>query len=377
MAKYYWLFAQIIFMKRQLLRLVISLFYLGWAYSSAQEQDIKVVLITMDGFRWQELFTGADPELVADTSYVRDTAGLKSLFWRSSPAARRSALMPFIWNEVAKMGQIHGNRNLGSKVDLTNSMWFSYPGYNEILTGKADDQRITSNDKIDNPNITILEIANKDARYQAKVGAFGSWDVFPYIVNEVRSGVPVNAGFELAEGNNLTSIERFLNLMQPKVPRPWETVRLDAFTHYYAMEYMKKVHPSLVYIAYGETDDFAHDGNYEAYLTSAHATDMMIKEIWEFCQGDKFYKDNTLFLITTDHGRGTQQLKDWKNHGEHINGAGQVWMIAFGAGVSPRGEVNVGEQLYSDQIAPTVLNVLNLDMAHKFDKGRTLKLFEK
>lgn len=364
-------------MKKQVLRLVISLFYLGWAYSSAQEQDIKVVLITMDGFRWQELFTGADPELVADTSYVRDTAGLKSLFWRSSPTARRSALMPFIWNEVAKMGQIHGNRNLGSTVDLTNSMWFSYPGYNEILTGKADDQRITSNDKIDNPNITILEIANKDARYQAKVGAFGSWDVFPYIVNEERSGVPVNAGFELAEGNDLTSNEQFINLLQPKVPSPWGTVRLDAFTHYYAMEYMKKVHPNLIYIAYGETDDFAHDGNYEAYLKSAHATDTMIKELWDFCQRDEFYKDNTLFLITTDHGRGTQPLKDWKNHGEHIKGAGQVWMIAFGAGVSPRGEVNVREQLYSNQIAPTVLNVLHLEMAHKIDKGRPLKLLEK
>ena len=31
-------------------------------------------------------------------------------------------------------------------------MWFSYPGYNEILSGKADDKRITSNNKINNPN---------------------------------------------------------------------------------------------------------------------------------------------------------------------------------------------------------------------------------
>lgn len=350
--------------------------YLGWANLSAQDHDTKVVLITLDGLRWQELFIGADPELVTNNTYVHDTTGLKGLFWRNSPKERRAVLLPFIWEEVVKMGQIHGNRNLGSKVDLTNSMRFSYPGYNEILTGKADDERINSNDKTNNPNITILEIANKDVRYQGRVGAFGSWDVFPYIVNEKRSGVPVNAGFELAEGNDLTSNEQLLNLMQPKVPSPWSTVRLDAFTHYYAMEFMKKTHPNLIYIAFGETDDFAHDGNYEAYLKSAHATDTMIKELWEFCQVDNFYKDNTLFLITTDHGRGTMPLDTWKSHGDLVEGTGQVWLIAFGKGVSSIGEVSSAEQLHSSQLAPTILKALNLEITKMKDIGNTLKLGE-
>ncbi len=362
-------------MKNHFTRVISFLLCLGSLNMIAQNNDPKVVLITLDGLRWQELFTGADPELVANATYVHDTTGLKSHFWRSSASERRTVLLPFVWNTGAKLGQIHGNRNAGSKVDLTNTMWFSYPGYNEILTGKADDQRIATNDKINNPNITILETANKDARYRGKVGAFGSWDVFPYIINEERSGVPVNAGFELAEGD-LTYNEQLLNLMQPKVPSPWATVRLDAFTHYYAMEYMKKIHPSLIYIAYGETDDFAHDGNYGAYLKSAHATDTMIKELWEFCQGDRFYKDNTLFLITTDHGRGTQPLNTWKSHGDQVEGAGQVWLIAFGKGVSPIGEVSSGEQLYSSQIAPTVLNVLNVIITNKNDMGSILNLGE-
>jgi len=83
----------------------------------------------MDGLRWQELFSGADSLLVANKAYVNDTTGLKEHFWRDSPIERREALFPFLRNEVSKMGQIHGNRNLGSKVDLTNKMWFSYPGY--------------------------------------------------------------------------------------------------------------------------------------------------------------------------------------------------------------------------------------------------------
>jgi hypothetical protein len=157
---------------------IYSLLFLVMAKGVAQE-NTKVVLITLDGLRWQELFSGADPLLIANKEYVGDTTGLKEHFWHDSAKERRKALFPFVWKEVAKIGQIHGNRNLGSKVDLTNKMWFSYPGYNEILSGKADDARIDSNDKIPNPNKTILEITNTDSRYKGKVAAFGSWDVFP------------------------------------------------------------------------------------------------------------------------------------------------------------------------------------------------------
>ncbi|MDO1499518.1 hypothetical protein Q2T40_04855 [Winogradskyella maritima] len=91
------------------------------------QEDTKVVLITLDGFRWQELFTGADPLLVANNEYVHDTTDLKTRFWSENAEKRRKTLLPFIWNEVSQMGEIHGNRILGSKVNLTNSMWFSYP----------------------------------------------------------------------------------------------------------------------------------------------------------------------------------------------------------------------------------------------------------
>jgi len=338
------------------------------------QENPKVVLITLDGLRWQELFSGADPLLIANKEYVGDTTGLKEQFWRDTPEERREALMPFLWKEVSKMGQIHGNRNLGSKVDFTNKMWFSYPGYNEILSGKADDAHIDSNDKILNPNKTILEIANEDPRYKGKVAAFGSWDVFPFIVNEERSGVPVNAGFEMATGNDLTEREKFLNELQPRVPSPWGMVRLDAFTHHYALEYIKKVHPEVVYIAYGETDDFAHDGDYEAYLKSANNTDTLIKELWLYTQKDPFYKDNTVFIITTDHGRGTDPLKTWKSHGGKVKGAGSVWMVMFGKGVTNKGEVSVKEQLHSNQIAPTIVKLLELKVDDAKKQGAPLNL---
>lgn len=353
------------------------LFLIGFFIRAQDAENTKVVLITLDGLRWQELFSGADPLLVANQEYVKDTTDLKERFWRETAAQRRAALMPFVWKEAAKMGQVHGNRNLGSQVDLTNSMWFSYPGYNEILSGKADDTRIDSNDKVPNPNTTILEIANNDQRYKGKVAAFASWDVFPYIVNEERSGVPVNAGFELATGNDLTEHEKFLNEMQPKVPSPWSTVRFDAFTHHYAMEHMKKAHPELVYIAYGETDDFAHDGDYEAYLKAANNTDALLGELWYFTQQDPFYKDNTIFVITTDHGRGAALLETWTGHGSKVKDAGSVWMIVFGKGVATLGEVEDKVQLYSDQIAPTIAKILDLKVEEHTGSGAYINIWDR
>ncbi|MEO2050937.1 MAG: alkaline phosphatase family protein [Allomuricauda sp.] len=334
--------------------------------------DTKVILITLDGYRWQELFTGADSLLVTNKTYVHDTTLLKKAFWRTTPQERREALMPFFWTQVAKMGQLHGNRFLESKVDLTNSMWFSYPGYNEILTGAADDEHIRSNAKMNNPNKTILEQYNNTPEGKGKVAAFGSWDVFPYIINEERAGLPVNAGFEVAK-DKLNEREKFLNELQGQVPSPWGSVRLDAFTHHYALEHMKKEHPKLVYVSYGETDDFAHDGDYQAYLKSAHNTDTLIKQLWEFTQQDEFYRNQTVFLISTDHGRGTEPLDTWRSHGSKVEGADQVWLVAFGKNVRPLGEVKQQEQLYSNQIAPTIAQMLGMSIA-KEAKGQPIKL---
>ena len=165
--------------------------------------------------------------------------------------------------------------------------------------------------------------------------------------------------------------------MQSQIPSPWGSVRLDAFTHHYAIEYMKKKKPELIYIAYGETDDFAHDGDYSAYLKSANTTDSMLKELWDFTQNDSFYKGNTVFIITTDHGRGTVPLKTWRGHGKNIDGADQVWLTVFGNRVKVKGEVTSQNQLYSTAVAPTVLNILGVDYIKENINGEVLDVFQK
>ncbi|HET6569642.1 MAG TPA: alkaline phosphatase family protein [Rhodothermales bacterium] len=354
-------------MKRLLFLLIVLL------PLTVQAQSLKtenVILITFDGMRWQEVFTGADSALIGNELYVENPDDLRSRFWAADPATRRQKLMPFFWSTIARQGQLYGDRLHGGKANVTNHMWFSYPGYNEILTGFHDD-RIDSNDKIPNPNVTVLEFVNEQDGFQGKVAAFGSWDTFPFIINEERSGVPVNAGFEPVAGDDLTPRETFLNELQKEIPSPFGSVRLDAFTYHFARQYLEKHHPRLLYIAFGETDDFAHEGKYDAYLTSAHQTDAFIRGLWEWLQSNDDYRDKTTLVITTDHGRGT--VDAWTSHGADVPGADQIWMAVLGPDTQALGEVNNGSQVYQNQVAATVANLLGLDYHNQQPIGQPLE----
>jgi hypothetical protein len=333
----------------------------------------NIFIITLDGLRWQELYSGADSLLIDDSGYVEDPEALTERFWNKDPLKRREMLMPFFWGTIAKEGQLYGNRKFGNKVNCSNNMWFSYPGYNEILSGAPDDKNINSNDKIPNPNITVLEFFNNQPSLKDRVAAFGSWDVFPYIINEDRSGVPVNAGFDKAEGSDLTEKEILLNEMIEQIRSPWGSVRLDPFTHHYAVEYIKKNQPRVVYISYGETDDFAHDGRYEEYLKSAYMTDQLIKNLWEMVQSTEQYKGKTTFIITTDHGRGTVPKETWKHHGAKIKGADQIWIAVLGPDTEAKGEIKTDAQLYQKQVAKTVAAFMGLDFSTSENQGEVIK----
>ena len=85
----------------------------------------KVVLVTVDGYRWQELFGGADSMLINEKKFG-NVKMMKDSYWKGATSEqRRQELMPFTWSFIAKNGTILGNRNLGCTMDVTNKMWFS------------------------------------------------------------------------------------------------------------------------------------------------------------------------------------------------------------------------------------------------------------
>ncbi|MEP7373152.1 MAG: alkaline phosphatase family protein [Chitinophagaceae bacterium] len=322
-----------------------------------QHKTENLVIVTLDGMRWHEIFKGVDEVLVNDSSFNSNIKQIKEKFWSDSEEERRKKLFPFLWNVVADKGQLYGNRKYDNKIDNSNPFWFSYPGYNEIFTGYPD-TAVNSNDKIYNKNENVLEFINKQKGYHGKVAAFSTWDVFPYILNEPRSKIYVNADVDTLDFKTPTL--SLLNDMQFLTTKPIG-VRPDVITYFAAREYLKEYKPKVLYIAFDETDDFAHAGMYDQYIGSAHAEDAMIGDLWKLLQSMPQYKDKTSLLITCDHGRGDKVKSDWKHHGSKIADAHEIWLAAIGPDTKPSGEIKTSGQLYQRQIATTIAKLLGFD----------------
>jgi hypothetical protein len=340
--------------------------YSSFAQASSAE---NVFIITIDGMRWQEVFKGADSILLRDDHAVKDTTLMVQQYWHSNLEERRRRLLPFFWSVIQQQGQLLGNRELNNKVNVANLYKISYPGYNEILTGYPDRLFIPNLD-FRNPNENILQYLNDQPAYNGKVAAFCSWRVFPFILNEKGGSIPVNAGYEmLAETDTLSSI---INGVQQRVANPNNT-RHDMLTYECAKNYIEQHHPKVIHLALGETDEFAHHGEYDTYLRKAHQADAMIAELWYYVQTDSFYKNNTSFIITTDHGRG-RKTGNWSGHGFWVAGSGETWMALLGSGIQSTGENSEKQQVYQKQIPATVAELLGEKFITNHPVGKSMSL---
>ena len=357
---------------RTVIILLLALLWLPGYPANAQEPRMNLVLVTLDGVRWQEVFGGIDLNLIEDERYSRNPDALKKTYWHGQRNARRELLFPFLWSVIASKGALVGDREQGSDMEVSNNWWFSYPGYNEILTGHAD-PAINSNNRNWNSNVTLLEVLNNREGFKNRVLAFGSWNVFPYIINTLRSRVPVNTATSGSSSQSDPSEQiRWLDEVTSQTPRLWPSVRLDFLTHGYAMEALENQHPRVIFIAYGETDDFAHDENYDRYIDAAHRTDQMLSELWTWLQSNPVYRDHTTLMITTDHGRGNT-ADGWPHHASAaatarlgieetpngVVGSNQIWLAAIGPRIRSTGLIK--GQWEQSQIAATALATLQLD----------------
>jgi Type I phosphodiesterase / nucleotide pyrophosphatase len=343
-------------------QIFFTLFILVWPGFSVSAQDsglaTNVVLITLDGLRGEEVFAGADQRLMIKENGVEKPNELKDRYWGDDRAKRRELLLPFLWGLVREgKAWIAGDLESESLVAVTNGHFFSYPGYNEILSGFPD-PAVNSNDKKYNLNTTVLEWLNGKPSFEGKVAAYGSWDVFPYIINDQRSKIPVNAGWQPFRVGNPDRVDA-LNFISKQLFHEWEGVRYDVLTTSGAIEDLKTNQPRVLFVSLGETDDWAHVGKYEKYLLTAQQNDYFIQRLWETVQSLPSHKDKTAFVITSDHGRGDGR-EGWKNHSDKLPGSERIWVAAFGAGVARSG-VDRGGRFEQAQTAATVAALLGED----------------
>lgn len=321
----------------------------------------NVVLIVSDGLRWEEVFTGAEEALLNEDNggnWTSETE-LRKRFWDADAAQRRKLLMPFLWGTVATQGQLLGNALEGSRAQVTNGLAFSYPGYNEMASGVAD-PRIDSNEFGPNPNLTVFEWLNGRPGLAGKVEVFATWATFHDIFNEKRSRLPVRSGATLVDSTDKSPRGQLLLDLYRTTTRLEGDDPYDSFLNVAILEHLKKHRPRVLFVGYGDTDNWAHSGRYDLVLETAHHFDSFVAGLWNRMQSLPEYKDRTTFIITADHGRG-HGLVDWKDHGVEQKGSENIWIAIIGPDTPPRGERHNVPAVTQSQIAATIAALLGED----------------
>lgn len=341
---------------------LVVLFAMPWDWAAAQAVD-HLILISLDGVRTQEMFLGLDTELLMKSNEGKKLEDLKLYqdFHGATPEESRERLMPFLWREwIPNHGVIMGNRHKFPEhgMKLQNRRRFSYPGYSEILTGAPHDKEIASNEKFQNPFPTVLDFLKSSWKLDRdQMAAFASWDVIPYIVTSQAGSFFINGGYQNYPFQS--SQLDLLNRTQFNQLTPWDSVRHDFTTFSFALDYLERKSPKVLYMSLGETDDWAHMDRYDMVLQSLHMTDGYLRQLWNFLQSHPQYKNRTGIVLCTDHGRG-DNIYNWMSHNDKLPGAEFVWMAIFSPGLAHHGEWNPSIPVTQSHIASTWCDLANL-----------------
>jgi hypothetical protein len=124
---------------------------------------------------------------------------------------------------------------------------------------------------------------------------------------------------------------------------------------------MDSLHPRLVLLNMGDIDSKGHTGIYADYLAAVKQADSLVYEIWKHVQGlppytDTFYRNRTVLMVTSDHGRNDDAHGSFPGHGEWDHGSRQIGFLAIGPGIGAGRTITARREQID--IAPTVGRLL-------------------
>jgi hypothetical protein len=284
----------------------------------------NVVLVTIDGVRWQEIFTGADPTRA-------DEAGLPH-----GEARTARGLTPHLHRLFFDGGTVLGDPQLGERFLASGPRYVSLPAYVEIMTGAASG--CAGNDcQPDVPWTIAAEVARRGARGGAAV--FSSWST-------VSRAVPDADRLHLENGRRPGDLD-------PPYPGHGD-YRPDRRTAAAAITHLLRNRPRMLWVALGDTDEWAHRNDYRGYIESLRFADAFVGELCAHLMDMGSYGAGTTVLVTTDHGRDA----NFTDHGGPDSAA--VWLMARGGHLPAKGRRGLAQPRYLRDIAPTIASLYGL-----------------
>lgn len=313
-------------------------------------RDDRVIVVTLDGVRWQDVFEGSSPAFSGE------------------PSVPPEALMPRTLQLVATHGMALGATRDGCRtVHTAGASDVSLPGYIEIFTGHPSG---CLDNNCDGATETVFDEASRAGA--AGVASIGSWEVLAKAVSGGGTGVFISAGRNWPDAVPATAgLGELVAVGKSADPYPGHgKYRPDAATAAIALEYYRVAKPALFHVGLGDTDEYGHRNEYASYLTALRRADDLVGDIADLLDtmGDEGRK--TTVIVTPDHGRNS----DFRDHGLFRPESARTFLFAFGGGVPVRGAACPTRDITLADIAPTVRVLMGLPRDTASGHGRAIEL---
>lgn len=253
---------------------------------------LKVIIITIDGTRWQDVFNGTD----------------SMLSHRPNIPARE--IMPNLYHFFVDNGTVIGQKSL---MIASNPAHVSLPGYLEIMRGY---QTLDCS----NNNCEISTISTIIPDYFQNPAVFSSWEKISKIFIN-HSNVVYSCGRSF-RSSNFPPILDDQSFVASDFNYDFQ-YRPDSLTQSEALSYFSLNHPDFLWVALGNTDEYAHTNNYDKYIEALKSADSFIGNLMKDPN-----INNYIIIVTVDHGRGN----DWTSHGSDSESA-KVWLMMRGPNI--------------------------------------------
>jgi hypothetical protein len=300
----------------------------------------NIVLVTIDGVRWQEIFGGVD-RARADLSCGEIEALLPNL----------TALM--------RAGVAVGAPG-GAEMVSSGPNFVSLPGYREIITGRTS--RCTSNECWHIREPTLLDELRDGLQLRPEeIAVVASWERIARTAVRNERNATVSAGRHRGAGRERLRVNaRAAQVMEEAEGAAaypgYFDYRPDRYTAFLAREYLRERRPRFLWVALGDTDEYAHRNDYSGYLDALRSADRFVGELWATLGELGEYGAETTIVVTADHGRAN----DFVSHGGGAPESSRVWLVAAGGAVAPQGRVAAARKVHLADIAPTARALLGL-----------------
>lgn len=290
----------------------------GQGSSVASAPALTIVLVTIDGVRWHEVFDGVDPRLA-------ESHGLPAASVLSA-----AELTPNLHRILATHGAALGAPGSGAPINASGPNFVSLPGYAELLSGRRSTDCKDNQCASSGRRTLFDDFGAEGARDGSQAVAFTSW---PDIAKVASSRGP---------------------FAEP-APRP-DSFRPDALTADLAIQHLRARTPRFMFLGLGEPDEFGHQNDYAGYLNAIRYADRRIGEIDRILQGFAARGGRTALFVTADHGRADSFV----DHGAKYPESARVWLIAAGSALHGKGLVAATKQRSLADLAPTVRQIAGL-----------------